>query len=347
MTTLPRHSAIPALPAAHTAPVPAPGVPTRIVARAALGTIKTLHTLLHSRLTRRVQLHRACADWIAAAAESLSTPLLTAAVNGQCLTFHAADNWAVRRFFRFTPSYDRAQIALLAGHVSSDTCVWDVGANYGAYSLSLLDALGPANRMVLVEPHPDVFACLETSLALKAPLSADVRMLNLAAGRATSTTHLHVTAFSSADSRAYPPHDDRIGGRLLIRSRVPIDVRPLDDLAIDLFGSLPPDNVIKLDVQGFELDVLEGATRLIDRSARTVIFTEVWPRGLTEAGRDPRELPAFFERRNFALTDAAGRPRDYAWLHRFIEHQLARDGKDAANVFFISAVRTPDPDEDA
>ena len=52
---------------------------------------------------------------------------------------------------------------------------------------------------------------------------------------------------------------------------------------------------LKLDVQGWELEVLRGMTGLFAPNPALRLFVEYWPNGLRRAGNEPAELLAFFK----------------------------------------------------
>jgi hypothetical protein len=47
-----------------------------------------------------------------------------------------------------------------------------------------------------------------------------------------------------------------------------------------------PVDLIKMDVQGFEVHALDGMETVIAASPRLTVFTEFWPEGLRRAGSD-------------------------------------------------------------
>ena len=61
----------------------------------------------------------------------------------------------------------------------------------------------------------------------------------------------------------------------------------------------------KLDVQGWELEVLRGMTGLFVANPALRLFVEYWPAGLRRAGTEPAELLAFFKEHGWEL---AGTP---------------------------------------
>jgi hypothetical protein len=84
--------------------------------------------------------------------------------------------------------------------------------------------------------------------------------------------------------------------------------KPLDEM---IPGSV---DVVKIDVEGAEVEMLEGAERLLRRSAKAILFVKWNPEGLAAAGHDPADLPARLQALGFSrlrvLDDRAGEERE-------------------------------------
>jgi FkbM family methyltransferase len=197
------------------------------------------------------------------------------------------------------PSLDRALAAWLlnAGLMGRDErrffeaavapgqTVVDVGANQGIFTLLFSRLVGPAGRVFALEPAPALFAALEQNCQLNG--AANVTRLPMAAGGSRSRGVLHCSRFNSGDNRMTPS----IKGPSLS-----VDIVPLDDVV-----PAGPVGLVKIDVQGFELRVVNGMRGIIDRTPAMKVFFEYWPSGLRHAGDDPGDLLAAFADRGFSL----------------------------------------------
>jgi FkbM family methyltransferase len=137
----------------------------------------------------------------------------------------------------------------LPGHV-----VVEVGANIGAHTVSIAQAVGPSGHVVAIEPQPVVFQTLCANLALNCVLN--VAALNC--GCAASARALTVPAIDYAK-------EGNFGGIALgapgTGPSIAIRCESLDTL----LQGLERVDFIKIDVEGMEHDVLAGATRVIGR----------------------------------------------------------------------------------
>jgi FkbM family methyltransferase len=138
--------------------------------------------------------------------------------------------------------------------------VFDVGANAGFYARELRQA-GYTGRIVSLEPLPGAYAELERSAADDPRW--DVHMV--AAGEAEATAEINVTenSWSSSLLASNAAYDATAPG-LGIVGVERVRVLPLDALSGEHVST--GDRVmLKLDVQGFELEVLRGATAMLEQ----------------------------------------------------------------------------------
>jgi FkbM family methyltransferase len=128
-----------------------------------------------------------------------------------------------------------------------DSLCFDVGANIGAKSLAMLNA---GCRVVAFEPQPD--CALEVKARLKR-FGSRIQICPKALGREPGTLVLHSDEIHDNYASF---HDDWEGD---LKIDIPVEVTTLDD-AIKTFGQ--PD-YCKIDVEGWEFEVLSGLTHSI------------------------------------------------------------------------------------
>jgi FkbM family methyltransferase len=126
----------------------------------------------------------------------------------------------------------------------------DIGANFGLYAC-IIGRQKLARRVMAFEPNRAAFARLRAHLALNGLADVDARETALGA-RQEAATLVPAPGDNSGLSVIAPGHAD--GYR--------IEVVALDDL-IALAGE---PIVLKIDVEGYELPVLQGAARLLARN---------------------------------------------------------------------------------
>jgi FkbM family methyltransferase len=161
----------------------------------------------------------------------------------------------VRRFPDGQPGYRRVQ--LLETH--GIDCVFDVGASDGRYGLDLR-RFGYSGRIVGFEPLSDAFTRLQGHARHDNRWVAE----RIALGRDTREVTLNVAGNDGASSSILPMLEEHLQAAPEARyvgSEV-VDQRPLDDVWRALApGTLRP--FLKLDVQGYEREVLAGAATFL------------------------------------------------------------------------------------
>jgi len=164
----------------------------------------------------------------------------------------------------------RNVVALLA----PEAVMLDVGASVGAWTIPLARGLGPRARVVAFEPVPANRARLERSIAANG--LANVTVVPLALGDAERQVDMWlrsaVTGAVSGTAAVVPTG----GGHLTV------SMRSLDEWAEDV--QLDRVDFVKLDVEGAELLVLEGAERTIARF-RPLILAEFEPYWMSTHGQ--------------------------------------------------------------
>src|SRR5204862_7774127 len=89
----------------------------------------------------------------------------------------------------------------------------------------------------------------------------------------TRTSLLYISEKLNVDHRVYPSADEN-------RKCISICATRLDDY----FSPGDRVDLIKLDIQGYELHALQGAERVLDTNREIKLVLEFWPYGLTQAG---------------------------------------------------------------
>lgn len=177
--------------------------------------------------------------------------------------------------------------------------VVDIGANRGQFSLDVARAL-PRARVVAFEPLAREAAIWRQVFANRP--SYVLREVALGASRGTRQLHLSASRDSSSlrvignRQAAIFPGTEEVG-------TVDVDVRVLDDFGDDLF--VKRSGLLKLDVQGAELDVLLGAEAVLPTF--DWVFAELSFVELYEGQHLASEVIEFLHLRGFDLA-GVGRP---------------------------------------
>ena len=164
----------------------------------------------------------------------------------------------------------------------------DIGANIGHYSLLASRLVGDQGKVVAIEAAQWIHAMLERHVALNH--CRNVRTVQVAAAAQRGTVKL------------YPGNAGNIGKTSMIAAH---DAAPVDVPALPLTEILTADEiararVIKIDVEGAELEVLRGLAPLLTQlPQRTEIIMEVAPQRMPGGGDASEEILATFAREGF------------------------------------------------
>lgn len=165
-------------------------------------------------------------------------------------------------------------IAWLEESMSGGGVLYDVGANVGAFSLVAAKLAGTRGTVVAFEPGFASYAHLCSNIVLNG-CQATVVPVSLALGSANGVSGFAYRSLDPGQSR----HEFRQGrwsaaeADLAGRYVQPVLSMTLDD-AVTTFA-LPPPNHLKIDVDGGELGVLDGAARTLRTPGLESVLIEI------------------------------------------------------------------------
>jgi FkbM family methyltransferase len=165
----------------------------------------------------------------------------------------------------FRGEYEPTATQFLRRVATPGWSVVDVGANVGYFSVLAADLGGPSSRVLAFEPHPRLAGMLELT-ARHNP--GDICVQVAACGSESGTARLYVSP------------EDRNSGLGSLRSdlhdtkSVEVSVLRLDDCCQE--RNLRPD-LVKIDAEGYELEVLRGCGDLLERRVPRNFLIELSP----------------------------------------------------------------------
>ncbi len=163
----------------------------------------------------------------------------------------------------------------------------DVGTSYGDEVIELSELIGPSGRVYAIEPCPNYFPALQRTVALND--LANVVCINKAVG-ARPGFIAPKKGDDARDDYYLKGRDARYAEQ---DSAGAMECITLDSLLDDI-GSREL-SFIKIDTDGFEVEVLEGAHRLLERHPECRLVVEFMP-GTDYSGRKDSEVLALYEK---------------------------------------------------
>lgn len=170
-------------------------------------------------------------------------------------------------------------------------CVFDVGANIGFASLRLAERVGPSGTVIAFEPFPFTFAKLQRNLSLNPKLP--VKPHPVALGSAIGEAKLAVVKADNLGRNKIQPLPNGDG--------VHVNLTTVDEFCAK--HHIAQVDLLKLDVEGYEMQVLLGARQLITR-CKPGLLVEIGDENLRAQGSSPAELVEFLHKSGYTVTDA-------------------------------------------
>lgn len=172
--------------------------------------------------------------------------------------------------------YERDELDLIRRTVKQGQSVIDVGANIGFFTIMLADCVGPSGRVHAFEPLPRNFGLLEQSVA-ENDFQNRVTIECAAVGAEPGRMHL----ISPCRTNNWGGPYLRTGNDLMPPGH---EAREVVVVQLDRHSLRRPISFVKLDAEGAELMVLQGA-RSILQTDRPLVLAEMNPKQLQEVSR--------------------------------------------------------------
>lgn len=176
--------------------------------------------------------------------------------------------------FKLAPRRDyeeKFKQAILAA-LRTDDVVWDVGANLGFYTEIFAENVGSTGQVIAFEPTPKTHSALSQRTA-RYPW---VRSEQIALGDFDGSSQFVVGDYDRTN------HLQRVGDEAKKADSVDVRVMRGDSY---LANSEKVPNLLKIDVEGFEEEVLKGMEGLLALPELRAVFLEVHFRELEQRGR--------------------------------------------------------------
>ncbi len=171
-------------------------------------------------------------------------------------------------------------------YYKKNTNVIDIGGNIGSHTLLLSEIISPKNKIYVFEP---AFADVIEKNVKANHLENNVVIFNEGCGKKNMSIEVPIFnrncpinfgKFSLVSSYEFPAFlSDET------KNKCKSEIKKINIVTLDS-KNLKDISIIKIDVEGMEIDVLEGAIQTIERE-RPVIFLEIWKRNKAKTLKKP------------------------------------------------------------
>lgn len=186
--------------------------------------------------------------------------------------------------------YGEREQKLFQQLITNGSCILDLGANIGFFSVFFSKLTGSTGTVHSFEPSPEMYRILQKNISINGVLNVNSYMI--AAGDNNSSTKLFLNESNTGDNRFFSDADSP--------ESVDCKVQKLDDIP-SLRES--PVDFIKIDIQGYEFFALKGMETILRLNQRVQIFCEFWPYGLESNNTNPEDLYNFLISLGFIIYD--------------------------------------------
>ncbi|HEX9562928.1 MAG TPA: FkbM family methyltransferase [Gemmatimonadaceae bacterium] len=165
--------------------------------------------------------------------------------------------WVIASGSRFVKgTYEPLQSAAFQRHIKAGDVVFDVGAHVGYYTVLSSVLTGPTGQVISFEPVPLNLRYLRRHVRMNG--CDNVRIVEVCVGDRSSTARFD-------DSHGTGVGHLSADGGLVVR------VRAIDEMVAS--GEVPVPQFIKVDVEGAELLVLQGADSILRKHHPAIILS--------------------------------------------------------------------------
>jgi FkbM family methyltransferase len=164
----------------------------------------------------------------------------------------------------------------------------DVGANLGAITIPAASHVGPEGRVLAIEPNPETASLLRRNLAKN--LVRNTTVVQLACLDERKRSVFYVSASSHSGKSSLSAQNARS------RQAVTVECDTLDSIVVT--HEINRVDVVKIDVEGAELQVLKGMEGLLSEFLPVVIL-EIEPTLLESFSSRASDLCAFLAAKGY------------------------------------------------
>jgi FkbM family methyltransferase len=233
----------------------------------------------------------------------------------------------------FANSFERKERAILSKIIQDGDCVIDVGANVGFFTCLFATSVGSAGKVIALDPTPSVYASLRR---------------NVQRNKLDSTVECHNVALSAKEGRAimtcFPDGSEvynslgahvPVDHKVLAEGQLEVSVTTLDAILGNIIGEDESKVVfVKIDVEGFEQQVITGGVRTLAQARNCALMVELYEPAAKQCGSTTRETIGLLEKCGYApfclVEETMIRKMDESQVGELVEGRLK-----CPNIFFL------------
>lgn len=204
--------------------------------------------------------------------------LIIQTLHGVKLLIDPAKDKGVELALYQTGTYEKGTIQLLGDFLKQGSVFMDIGANIGLMSTIASKIVGEKGRVYAVEANPKTIEVLRHNCAINQCENIEILPIALASEKGSAIL--------------YENWNVNRGGASLISQGDEHGLTVSKERLDDLFSPDSPVHLVKIDVEGFELEVLKGGVAWF-KTQQPVFIIEVSTQRSNQEGATPESIMSF------------------------------------------------------
>jgi len=160
---------------------------------------------------------------------------------------------------------ERISVEVVTKEVKSGDIVVDIGANIGYYVLIEAKRTGNKGKIYAIEPVPSNIELLRKNIEINGLSNVEVSQLAIG-----DTNEFHPMYLFSQRNLGMLTDVAGTSKEKLVTERIEVKVTTLDDFLKDK----PYPNVIRMDVEGYEYQIIRGMKNILERNLPLTLFID-------------------------------------------------------------------------
>lgn len=179
---------------------------------------------------------------------------------------HSEGDRPIGRSLQSYGEWAEEELYLLSFFIRPGAVVLDLGANVGTHALAFSRFVRPHGRVIAIDAQDAVFDLLVFNMLING--ATHVRCIRALAGRETTMRYFPMPQSSSRSAVVAFVKAEQVPGGKETGQLLPMPSLTVDSLALEQC------DLMKIDVEGMELDVLVGASNTIEHLRPTLYFEQ-------------------------------------------------------------------------
>lgn len=169
----------------------------------------------------------------------------------------------VSRSIYYNGTYEAGTLYVLSKCLAEGNTYFDIGSNIGLMALYASKYVGSNGKVLAFEPEPETFKILKSNIQLNQ--FSNIEPLEMALGSSKETATIYGSQTNLGAASLIPSEE-------LISHGSTVRIETLDTLLSE--RSIVSVQMMKIDVEGWELEVLKGGKTLLSRSDAPILCIE-------------------------------------------------------------------------